>query len=388
MGFISQKSETSTKPLVWVSEQGGDQCLLDALSQVIECGAKSLMILACSSNNHSPKTLRNSLRSCPVPVCGGIFPSVFFSQTKLDSGFIIVGFPFVISIACYHLSSELPLDINSPVRLDGDLVRHSRDLVVFIDAMANATEAFINNLYETVGGGIDVIGGGSGSIDFKQRPCVFSRQGLLKDVALVVQMPIPIHCAVEHGWEILSGPFLVTEAEETRIQTLNYLPAFDVYKTVIEEMSSYKFLKGEFFQASQNFPLGILGVNDDILVRDPIQVLDAELVCVGSVPVNAMVYILKGNRATVINAARKAGERIRSKTHSHDKTQSLGVTLVFDCVSRVLYLGEDFSLEMEAIEHGVGAECLIVGALSIGEIANTCRGTIDLLNKSIVIGNL
>lgn len=387
MGFIAQKSKTNLKPLVWVSEQGTDQCLLDALSQVIANGARSLMILACSGNNHSAKALRNPLRSCPVPVCGGIFPSVFFSQTKLDIGFIIVGFPFVISIACYQLSNESSVDINSPVRLDGDLVRHSRDLVVFIDAMANLTETFIDNLYETVGGGIDVIGGGSGAIDFKQRPCIFSRQGLLVDVALVVQMPIPIHCAVEHGWEILSGPYLVTEAEGTRIQTLNYLPALEVYKAAIEEMTSHRFSKNKFFQTSQNFPLGILGINDDILVRDPIQVINTDLVCVGSVPVNAMVYILKGDRATVINAAQQAGEELRAMTPSECE-DSLGLSLVFDCVSRVLYLGEEFPLEMEAIEHGVGAGRMIVGALSIGEIANTSHGTIDLLNKSIVIGNL
>lgn len=387
MGFISQQSGTSSKPLIWVSEQGSDKCLLDALSQVVSQGAKSLMILACSSNNHSPKALRNSLRSCPVPVCGGTFPSVFFSQTKLDTGFIIVGFPFVISIACYQFSNGSSIDINSPIRLDGDLVRHSRDLVVFIDAMANVTESFINNLYETVGGGIGVIGGGSGSIDFKQRPCIFSRQGLLINSALVVQMPIPIHCSVEHGWEILSGPFLVTEADGEKIKTLNYLPAFDVYKTIIEETTSHRFLEDNFFRSSQNFPLGILGINEEILVRDPIQVSHTDLVCVGSVPVNTMVYILKGNNKNIIDAARRAGVQAGEKTAAL-AAPSLGMTLVFDCVSRVLYLGEDFPREMEAIEHGLGQERIIVGALSIGEIANTRRGTIDLLNKSIVIGNL
>ncbi|MFO1389910.1 FIST signal transduction protein [Cellvibrio sp.] len=385
MGFIAQKD--GSKTLIWVSEQGSDPSLIESLSQVISRGAKSLMILACSGNNHSPKALRNSLRSCPVPVCGGTFPSVFFAQTKLDTGFIVIGFPFVISIACYQLSNEVPIDANSPERLDGDLVRHSRDLVVFIDAMANATEFFINNLYEAIGGGIGVIGGGCGAIDFRQRPCVFSRQGLLMNSALVVQMPVPIHCAVEHGWEVLSGPFLVTEADGAKIKTLNYLPAFDVYKAIIEEATSHRFLKNDFFQTSKNFPLGVLGINEEILVRDPIQLSETDLICVGSVPENAMVYILKGDSANVISAAQRAGERAGQASHCVADS-SLGMTLVFDCVSRVLYLGESFPMEMEAIDRGLGQERLIVGALSIGEIANTRRGTIDLLNKSIVVGNL
>lgn len=73
------------------------------------------MILVCSGNNHSAKHLHASLQSCSVPICGGVFPSVFFANTKLDSGFIIVGFPFLISVAYYQLStSTLPtFDFNA-----------------------------------------------------------------------------------------------------------------------------------------------------------------------------------------------------------------------------------------------------------------------------------
>jgi hypothetical protein len=385
--FIPQQESSLAKYLVWVSEQGTDKCLQEALVQVVEQGAKSLMILGCSANNHSAKHLQSSLQSCPIPICGGIFPSVFFANTKLDTGFIVVGFPFLISVACYQLSTQSVFDFNAPFSLDGEAIHHSHDLLIFIDAMANTTEPFINTLYEAIGGGINVIGGGSGAIDFKQRPCVFSRSGLLMDTALVVQLPIPMLCAVEHGWEILSGPYLVTEAENTKIKTLNYLPAFEVYKEIIEKITSHKFSNNNFFQISQNFPLGILGINDDILVRDPIQVNNNDLLCVGSVPVNSMVYILNGNPEHIISAAENAGALVGEKS-AGEQQASLGLTLVFDCVSRVLYLGDKFQLEMAAIQRGVGYQRTIVGALSIGEIANTSRGTINLLNKSIVVGNL
>jgi len=387
MAFISQHENSVLKPFIWVSEQGTDQCLQEALAQVVERGAKSLMILACSANNHSAKHLQIALQSCSVPICGGIFPSVFFANTKLDVGFIVVGFPFCISVACYQLPFESAVDFSVPSSVDGELIHHSRDLLVFIDAMANATEPFINNMYETIGGGIDVIGGGAGALDFKQAPCVFSRNGLLMDVALVVQLPTPMHCAVEHGWEILNGPYLVTEAEGTKIKTINYLPAFDIYRNVIEDVTSYKFTKNNFFHVAQNFPFGILGINEDILVRDPIQASNSELVCVGSVPVNSMVYILSGQPEHIMRAAENAG-LMAAKESGTEKKTSMELTIVFDCVSRVLYLGDNFSSEMAAIQRGVGAQRQIVGALSIGEIANTNRGTINLLNKSIVIGNL
>jgi hypothetical protein len=382
---MSLQENRTAQPLIWISDSGTDECLLDALSQVIAKGAQSLMVLACSANNHSDSVLFESLQSCPVPLCGGIFPSVFYSDTKLDKGFIVVGFPFLISVASYQLASYAAND--KPNVLDGDAIYNSLDLLVFMDAMAATTETFINRLYETLGGGIDVIGGGAGSLDFIQKPCIFSRKGLLADVALVVQLPVPMQCAVEHGWEILNGPYLVTEAKGTRVKTINYLPAFDVYKSLIEDITSYRFVGNNFFEISQNFPLGILGINDDILVRDPIQTLNDELFCVGSVPVNSMIYILSGNPEHIINAAENAGF-VAGKNSLEGQQDSISLTIVFDCVSRVLYLGKKFPEEMTAIQRGVGNQRAIVGALSIGEIANTCRGTINLLNKSIVIGNL
>jgi hypothetical protein len=326
------------------------------------------------------------LIACPVPICGGIFPSVFFNNTKLDKGFIIVGFPFAISVSSHRLSTSVP-DLDENAVVDDEYIHHSLDLLIFIDAMASTTETFINTLYETIGGGIDVVGGGAGSIDFIQRPCVFSRSGLLMDVALVVKLPVPMHCAVEHGWEILSGPYLVTEAKGARVKTINYLPAFDVYKSLVEEITSSRFVGSNFFEISQNFPLGIVGINDDILVRDPIQTLNDELYCVGTVPVNSMIYILKGDPDRIISAAEMAGAHAR-KALVMQPINSVNLSLVFDCVSRALYLGEKFSCELAAIQRGVGNDRVIIGALSIGEIANTSRGTINLLNKSIVVGNL
>ena len=100
-----------------------------------------------------------------------------------------------------------------------------------------------------------------------------------------------------------------------------------------------------------------------------------------------MVYILKGNSDRLIAAAENAG-RITAKNALKETNDIIGLSIVFNCVSRALYLGEDFSSELAAIQRGVGRGRAIIGALSIDEIANTSRGTINSLNKSIVIGNL
>lgn len=41
MAFISEQKGVVSKPYIWVSEQGTDKCLLDALTQVVARGAQS-----------------------------------------------------------------------------------------------------------------------------------------------------------------------------------------------------------------------------------------------------------------------------------------------------------------------------------------------------------
>jgi hypothetical protein len=60
--------------------------------------------------------------------------------------------------------------------------------------------------------------------------------------------------------------------------------------------------------------------------------------------------------------------------------------MIFDCISRVLYLEEGFDKELEIIVRHCNTQALF-GALSLGEIANSPSGSIRLLNKSTVISS-
>jgi len=384
MAFVTAQDAIRLDSMVRVSDADNENALLEALADILASGAKSLMILACSSNDYSSPTLNNFLRDSPVPVCGGLFPEVFCASCRLDRGFVVVGFPFSISVSCYQQISSF--HTNKTRIADGDLNGLSQDLLVFIDAASSAAEDFICGLYEEIGGGIDVVGGGCGSLDFKSRPCVFSRAGLLADAALVVQLPVPMECAAGHGWQVLSGPYLVTEADGVHVKTINYLPAYQVYKNLLEEITEYRFSDNNFFEISQNFPLGIVGLNKDILVRDPVQSVNGELICVGRIPVNSMIYILCAKPENIIQAAEKTASKLANK--GERGVAGVELVLAFDCVSRALYLGDNFAGELAAIQHGLGSDKSLVGALSIGEIANVSQGTISLLNKSIVLGKL
>jgi hypothetical protein len=55
---------------------------------------------------------------------------------------------------------------------------------------------------------------------------------------------------------------------------------------------------------------------------------------------------------------------------------------VIDCISRSLFLGTDFQRELAAIDDGLP----MVGALTLGEIANSGRDFLEFYNKTAVVG--
>ena len=58
---------------------------------------------------------------------------------------------------------------------------------------------------------------------------------------------------------------------------------------------------------------------------------------------------------------------------------------LIDCISRALFLGDDFIDEIKAVSE---ANTPMIGALSLGEIANNGREYLEFYNKTCVVGML
>ena len=93
-----------------------------------------------------------------------------------------------------------------------------------------------------------------------------------------------------------------------------------------------------------------------------------------------MVYLLKGNPENLVAAA---GQTARSlsvmQKQEHDSV------LLFDCISRALFLGDEFYKELETIGNNLFRKDAFFGALTIGEICSNPNGQVRFLNKSTVL---
>ncbi|MFW2372573.1 MAG: FIST signal transduction protein [Gammaproteobacteria bacterium] len=361
-----------------------NKALQKQINKMQAAGKKSILILSCAANAYNADDMSEYLQSLSVQVFGGLFPSIVYENNKYDTGTVLIGYDFEMPVAIFENPS--PDGLYDNMEECRTRLNDSSNLMILIDGLSGHVEIFIEKLYQELGSGLQVIGGGAGSLDFVHRPCLFSNRGMLQDAALVISLSNGMRSAAGHGWEILDGPYLVTEADGHKIISLNFQPAFELYRDVVERISDHRFTTDNFFDVSKYFPFGISEMGTDLLVRDPIVCDGKTITCVGELPTNATVYILKGEANYLIDSAKQAAQEALTMLE-HESSAPNTTTIIFDCISRLLYLDTRFPEELHGINGFMPAQASLVGALSLGEIANEDGGPIQLLNKSFVIGS-
>ena len=273
-----------------------------AADRLHAAGVGSLMILACEADGWDPAELTPWLQSLPLPVFGGIFPSIIHRAKNLRSGTLVVGLAAGVKVAAINALSRRE-GLEPQLQAAAPMLEGAASVVVLVDGLGANLDAFVEYLYGLVGLNAPVVGAGAGHLDLRQRPCLFGNAGMLGDAALVVALPCQLDRGIAHGWQRLSGPFLVTRSHGDVLEELNYSPAAEIYRGEIEANTGLRFAESDFFAISKTYPLGIESVDGEFLVRDPIKQVDDSLVCVGDVPQNATVYLLKGEVETLIASA-------------------------------------------------------------------------------------
>lgn len=377
----------SSISFTWQCDSSSIDDLEKGLKLAYASAAKSLLILVCNDNNFTAQQVNPLIMCATVPIFGGIYPKLIFKNQLMEQGCIIIGFEQSVEINLITKLSTLVTDEQLEQVIDQALLAHSPitnncSFLMFYDSLVSNVEDFIAYLFECLDYQVGIIGGGAGNLEFKQKPCIFTNQGLVFDAIQLVNLQKKITSAATHGWQILQGPILVSEAEQQNIISLDYQPASNLYKALIESSSEYRFNEDNFFEIAKNFPLGIERINSKLVVRDPILINQGNIQCVGNIPVNSMVYLLQGSVDSLLCSAEQAAILATKKIDDND----FSATMVFDCISRVLYLEDNFSKELNLIAKHCKEQTLF-GVLSFGEIVNSESGAIRLLNKSTVIGS-
>lgn len=343
----------------------------------------ALMVLGCDQNHWPKEDLDALLTRTNTPVLGGIFPAIAINDQRHENGAIILGLEERPDVARIAGMSDPRADYEA--ELLGQLDRWQglemeSTLVVLVDGLASRISALVEDLFFVFGLANNFVGGGAGSLSFEQKPCIISSGRIEADVALVVKLPRSSTIGVTHGWSGISDTLEVTEADRNVIKTLNWQPAFESYKAIVDTHSPTPITRDDFFEVAKSYPLGLQKLDGEMVVRDPLMVQnDNELVCVGEVPQGAFVRVLNGNAASLLEAAREARRIVGADQPDSDRQ-----LLLFDCISRALFLGPGIEQELKALTEGDPS----VGAFTLGEIANSGRDYLEFLNKTTVLARI
>lgn len=366
--------------LLLTDTEGSVETLFRHIDKAIADGAKSLFLLACTANGFTPKLLDTKLRALPIPVFGGIFPQIVVNGSCLDRGNIVYGLPQTVSVhQVHHLSAE-DRDFTATIDTFAEDIPHGSTLITLVDSSGKRIAAMLESLYEVVGDTCHYLGGAAGAPGLKPMPCLFSNDGLLQDCAQIAALNLPLEIGISHGWRKFAGPFLVTGAYHNVITTLDYQPAFEVYRKILETDAGKRCQEALLFECAAAYPFGLEKLEGDMLVRSPVLRDGDNLACVGEVPLNHMLYVLKGQPEALIAATRQC---IQTATK---QGVSPAPALVFACDSRASFLGENFKKEMASIRAALPASTPLIGAITLGEIANDGGTCLEIHNKAIVLG--
>lgn len=223
---------------------------------------------------------------------------------------------------------------------------------------ANLSE-LVRGLYSRMGPAFTYVGGGSGdNLKFFKTHQLTEEGDLSDGLAAALISGMRTSAAIGHGWKPVGEPLVITKAGGKRVYEIDGLPAFTAYCRRLGDITPE-----EFPRMGMEHPLGFPNVSGNYLIRDPLSVNDDESIdFVTEVPANAVGNVMEGRVPELLDTAASVAEEARRGI------KKPVFALLFDCVSRYLLMGDDFSREIELIREKLGGELPFLGTLTFGEV--------------------
>lgn len=241
--------------------------------------------------------------------------------------------------------------------------------IVLCDGLAGQGEDIVEEVHTNAGMLAQVVGGAAADDAKFARTDVFLDDRHYTDALVVVYAfsKTPIGIGVRHGLSAACQSMIVTRATGNVIHEIDGRPALAAYERFAQS-------QGEPFTAATRdafmitHELGMLTANGDYKIRAPLNATeDGSIVMASEVPVGASVAIMHGTEQKLVSAAEHAA---RSALANLSGGRPAAV-LVFDCICRRIFLGEQYKRQVDAFRSVVGQDIPLVGWETYGEIALT-----------------
>ncbi len=318
--------------------------------------------------------LQQACRAHDIPLCGGIFPALVTDSGFLTAGVWLLRFdempPVFILPGLTPDDTQIGNKIAAKIEeclVDTGAPIETPTLFLLFDAMVPNISSILDQLYLCLSDQVRYAGVNAGSETFQAMPCLFDAEHLFGDGVLGLLLSHRASFVLEHSYPAPEHVMVATSSENNRIMAIDWRPAFDVYQEIIGREYGIALNPENFYSYVVHFPFGILRANGEVVVRVPVALTeDGSIFCVGEVPENAMLALLRAPSSSEGNCV---DNLIEALNLVEDRTivPSQAPLVTFYCAGRRLHLGMTANEELSELKRQSGTQTL-VGALSLGEI--------------------
>lgn len=336
--------------------------------------------LLCVADRHGGEVagLLAALGRHGVRACGGIFPGLIHGALRKDHGLLAIKLPPGSRVLLADLAAD---GVRWRDPLPPPLPPGKQSSVIIVDCLAPSITALLEDVYDRYGYLVHHVGAGAGYHDLRREPPLFTTDGMYAQAALLILIPQQASVRVRHGWKRVAGPFVASRTSGNVIQELNWESAGAFYRRQVTGQDASNADRPVFPDLNSRYPLCISKEGCEDVIRDPMQINDAdEIVVLSDVRENSVMYLAHADRESLIEAARLAVEDCGTPA-------DVERCFISDCYSRALALGDDFFRELLAVQRVLTrfTRTTPEGVLALGEIAANGERSIEFFNKTFVI---
>ena len=352
-----------------------------------ECGVLALL---AEADKDAVPVLQAAAREAGVPLAGAIFPALLREQDFATHGVWLLRLdrmPALALIADLN-TADAPADaIHAALEPAlGDMANpatpaNPATLLLLFDSMVPNIGSILEALYLRLADRVRYMGANAGSETFQPMPCLFDSERLVANGVLCLVLPDDRGAVLEHGYLPPDELISATATEGNRIISIDWRPAFDVYRERVRALYGVELTRENFYQYGVHFPFGILLANGEVVVRIPVALEpDGSLFCVGEVPANSMLTLLQ---APAVDSEHTV-EQLNQHLHDQFGGSEGQDLLTFYCAGRRLHLGEAARPELEQLHRRSGC-ARVVGALSLGEIGSLSEWSYPMFHNATLV---
>lgn len=242
--------------------------------------------------------------------------------------------------------------------------------IVVCDATNENVEDVMDTINSKVQGNINYIGGGASifnpnfSVDqLRDKKVLFSNDGFKRGGAYLCIVEEESKTEVKFGYELIAGPFSPKYENSRVIKELNRDNAFEVYRFNIENIANISITPKELLLYGGMYFFA--NVVDGVITKQLRPVMVDEnggIITYYSANRDEELYMIKADKDLFLEAV---DSLTNSLTDFNEKS------LVFSCISREMFLAEDFEMEIKTIDKKNLYKS--EGALASGEYSNSNR---------------